>query len=72
MLLNLKTKSKSTNYSRALHRVRAIIQKRGASAAVYSARNARKITSVAKNIFLMSLMTKLTIALTLNDHHDDA
>src|SRR6218665_3009216 len=38
---------------------------RGASAAKNSARNARKITSEEENIFAMSLMTKLTLALTL-------
>jgi len=41
-----------------------------ASASEYSTRITRKITAVAENIFLMSLMTKLT--LTLNDPHDDA
>jgi len=41
---------------------------RGASVAEDSTRNTRKITSVAENIFYISLMTKLT--LTLNDHHD--
>ena len=45
---------------------------RGASAAENSARNARKITSATENIFAMSLMTKLTLGLTLNDPHDDA
>jgi len=44
----------------------------GASVAEYSARNARKITSAAENIFAMSVMTKLTLALTQNDPHDDA
>ena len=34
-------------------------------------RNTRKITSAAENILSMSLMTKLTLALTLNDPHDD-
>ena len=33
---------------------------------------ARKITSAAENIFAMSVMTKLTLALTQNDPHDDA
>ena len=44
----------------------------GASAAEYSAKNARKITSAAENIFLPWLMTKLTLTNTLNDPHDDA
>jgi len=44
--------------------------KRGASAAEYSARSTRKITSAAENIFPMCLMTKLTLILTLNDPHD--
>jgi len=43
---------------------------RSASAAVNTTRNARKITSAAVNY--MSLMTKLTLALTLNDPHYDA
>ena len=46
--------------------------KPGASAAEYSARNTRKLLLAAENIFLMSLMTKLTLTLTLNDPHDDA
>ena len=40
----------------------------GVSAAEYSARNTRKITSAAENICSMSLMTKLI--LTINDPHD--
>ena len=44
----------------------------GASAAEYSTRNAIKITSAAEIFFAMSLMTNLTLALTLNDPHDDA
>jgi len=44
----------------------------GASAAEYSARNARKIASAVEIFFAMSLMTNLTLSLTLNNRHDDA